>query len=103
MSLLLAQGLFKNAEKIAERDRIAPTAPVETFEGVSEVFESNPELTEIGTEEQYNAYLDTVFPDSKVKDIVYHGVIKGQKAFDSIMESGFIKNFPANGGKVEIR
>ena len=45
----------------------------EVKEGASEVFESNPELAEIGTEEQYNAYLNTVFPDSKVKDIVYHG------------------------------
>jgi len=51
-----------------------PSQPTtEVTEGVSEVFESNPELAEIGTEEQYNAYLDTVFPDSKVKDIVYHG------------------------------
>jgi hypothetical protein len=45
--------------------------------GVSEVFESNPELSSIGTAQQYSQYLDTVFPDSKVKDIVYHG--SGQK------------------------
>ena len=41
--------------------------------GVSELFESNPELAAIGTQQQYSAYLDTIFPDSKVKDIVYHG------------------------------
>ena len=40
--------------------------------GVDFVFEQNPELIKIGTKEQYSEYLDTIFPDSKVKDIVYH-------------------------------
>ena len=40
--------------------------------GVEELFDSNPELANIGTPEQYSQYLDTIFPDSKVKDIVYH-------------------------------
>jgi hypothetical protein len=40
--------------------------------GAQELFESNPELASIGTQEQYSQYLDTIFPDSKVKDIVYH-------------------------------
>ena len=42
-------------------------------EGVDFVFEQNPELAAIGTKEQYSEYLDTIFPESKVKDIVYHG------------------------------
>lgn len=42
-------------------------------EGVSQLFDSNPELASIGTVEQYSAYLDTIFPNSQVKDIVYHG------------------------------
>jgi hypothetical protein len=41
--------------------------------GVAELFESNSELANIGTAQQYSQYLDTIFPDSKVKDIVYHG------------------------------
>ena len=45
----------------------------EVKEGVSEIFESNPELSSIGTPQQYSAYLATIFPDSQVKDIVYHG------------------------------
>jgi hypothetical protein len=40
--------------------------------GVEELFDSNPELANIGTQEEYSQYLDTIFPDSKVKDIVYH-------------------------------
>jgi hypothetical protein len=51
-----------------------PTGPVvEVKKGVSELFESNPELANIGTPEQYSQYLDTIFPDSKVKDVVYRG------------------------------
>ena len=45
----------------------------EVKEGVEDLFNSNPELFTIGTQEQYSAYLDTIFPDSKVKDIVYRG------------------------------
>ena len=47
--------------------------------GVSELFESNTELAAIGTPEQYSQYLDTIFPSSKVKDIVYHGSSYGKK------------------------
>jgi hypothetical protein len=42
-------------------------------EGVDFIFEQNPELAQIGTKEQYSEYLDTIFPESKVRDIVYHG------------------------------
>lgn len=42
-------------------------------EGVDFLFEQHPELAAIGTKEQYSEYLDTIFPESKVKDIVYHG------------------------------
>jgi hypothetical protein len=42
-------------------------------EGVSELFDSTPELASIGTPQQYSAYLDTIFPDSQVKNVLYHG------------------------------
>ena len=52
-------------------------------EGVQELFESNSELANLGTVEQYNEYLDTIFPDSKVKDIVYHTNTQGRiKSFN---------------------
>ena len=44
-------------------------------EGITEVFESYPELTNIGTQEQYSQYLDTIFPDSEVKDILWHSTV----------------------------
>ncbi len=50
--------------------------------GVDFVFEQNPELTNIGTKEQYSKYLKTIFPESKVKDIVYHGTPKSFEKFD---------------------
>jgi hypothetical protein len=64
--------------------------------GVEELFESNPELSSIGTQEQYSQYLDTIFPESKVKDIVYHGVIKGREAYNNILKKGFDFKTPRN-------
>ena len=43
---------------------------IKVKEGVEDLFESNPELANIGTQTQYSQYLDTIFPDSKVKDIL---------------------------------
>ena len=74
--------MFENVEKISGMNIPGTPGIAETFEGVSEVFESNPELAEIGTEEQYNAYLNTVFPESQVKDIVYHGTDAEFDVFD---------------------
>ena len=42
-------------------------------EKIEEIFKSIPELSSIGTPEQYSKYLDSIFPDSQMKDIVYHG------------------------------
>lgn len=43
------------------------------------LFKEVPEMASIGTEEQYRDYLKTIFPSSKVKDIVYHGT---DRSFD---------------------
>jgi hypothetical protein len=42
------------------------------IDAINDLFKSNSELASIGTPEQYAKYLDTIFPNSKVKDIVYH-------------------------------
>lgn len=49
-----------------------PSSNIKVKSGVDSVFEQNPELASIGSREQYSHYLTTIFPDSKVKDIVYH-------------------------------
>ena len=50
--------------------------------GITREYESNPELVGIGTLEEYEAYLKTIFPDSKIKGIMYHG--KPGERFDAI-------------------
>lgn len=46
--------------------------------------------------QQYSQYLDTIFPDSKVKDIVYHGVTKGREAYNNILQNGFLTTNKSN-------
>jgi hypothetical protein len=72
---LASRGLGMHPTALAEVvERLRGTQQVTPIKsGVQEVFNSNPELANIGTAEQYSAYLDTIFPDSQVKDIVYHG------------------------------
>jgi hypothetical protein len=62
-----------------ELSKVSTVQDTRVKEGVDSVFESNPELASIGTQEQYSQYLDTIFPDSKVKDIVYHGTLPQNK------------------------
>lgn len=44
---------------------------------VQDLFKDNPILGKIGTPEQYREYLNTIFPNSKIKDIVYHSSFSG--------------------------
>ncbi len=40
-------------------------------DGVDFVFEQNPELSKIGTKEQYSQYIDSIFPETKINKIVF--------------------------------
>ncbi|MEN9582946.1 MAG: hypothetical protein RL641_900 [Candidatus Parcubacteria bacterium] len=42
-------------------------------DGVDFVFEKNPNLAQIGAKDQYSEYLDTIFPDSVMRMILYRG------------------------------
>lgn len=55
--------------------------------GVEYLFNSVPELSEIGTTEQYSKYLDTIFPDSENKDIWYHATNSDPKNIDRFKSS----------------
>lgn len=59
-------------EKSSITDIESKNPELKIKEGVDFVFEQNPELSKIGNKEEYSRYLETVFPESKVKDIVYH-------------------------------
>jgi len=41
-------------------------------ESLDFTFEQTPELAQIGTQQQYAEYLSTIFPESQVKNILYH-------------------------------
>jgi hypothetical protein len=53
---------------------------------VNFVFKQHPELKNIGTPEQYSQYLDTIFPNSKVKNVVYHA---GSNKIETFRENHF--------------
>ena len=46
------------------------------------MFEQNPELSKIGSKKQYSQYTESIFPESKIKDIVYHGTGEKFDEFD---------------------
>ena len=78
-TLSRAEEIALEYDLVGDNFLTSPNARVKP--GVEELFESNPDLADIGTQEQYSQYLDTIFPDSKVKDIVYHGTDKGFQGF----------------------
>lgn len=53
------------------------TVSEQVKDGVSALFEQNPEFSRIGSQEEYSNYLSSIFPESQVKDIVYRGQEKG--------------------------
>lgn len=57
--------------------------------GVDSVFNEYPELANIGTKEEYSQYLDTIFPNSQIKDIVYHASPSKFTKFNDPSGSGF--------------
>ena len=58
------------------------------IDAINFVFQQAPELENIGTKIQYLQYLSTIFPNSKVKDIVYHGTDKEFDKFKKPSELG---------------
>ncbi len=71
---------FDQSKKI--ENKIIPENKIK--KGVDSIFKKNVELAKIGTKEQYSKYLDTIFPESKLKEIGYH--------------NGEMKKFPENTG-----
>lgn len=55
---------------------------------INEVYNINPDIKQIGSQEQYIKYLETIFPESSTREILYHGT----DAEDKIFKEGFDKN-----------
>ena len=66
-------------------------------EGVDFVFEQSPELSQIGKKEQYSKYLDTIFSESEVKDIVYHASSNKIEKFRDSMFGTYFSHSPIQG------
>jgi len=61
------------------------------------IFEQNKELSLIGSKEQYNEYLRTIFPESKVSEIVYHSTNKDFEDFDKNKVGSRLEGAPVGG------
>ena len=70
--------MLEDARKRLAASESQPTSEVDAKtvtrkEQIADLFEANPKLAKVGTVEQYSAYLNTVFPNSTYKEILYHG------------------------------
>lgn len=61
--------------------------------GVEAVFKKYPELVSIGSAQQYSSYLDSIFPNSKFKDIVYHGRSESFEEFKPTKQRSSLTDF----------
>jgi len=64
---------------------------------VNFVYQQHPELAKIGTQEQYSRYLGTIFPSSKIKDIVYHSSPEKIEKFRENMFGTYFAYSPIQG------
>lgn len=85
-SNLTNEPLFSDSQYVditqpQEKPEVLPEYQEEVNEDIDYIFKEYPELNKIGTKEEYSNYLDTIFPNSKVKDIVYHGSHKKFETF----------------------
>jgi hypothetical protein len=83
------QGLAFNLDKMFTLDiptKTTITISEEQSEAIENVWNENPELKKIFKDNKslYQEYLNSIFPDSKVKDIVYHG---SDKTFEKFNEN----------------
>ena len=82
---------MKKFIKTAIREFLNENIDSKNKSGIDLAFKQHPELANIGTPEQYSQYLDTIFPNSQVKDIVYHGS-KTKKPDDIFVDTHIGKN-----------
>ena len=54
--------------------------------GVDFIYQQHNELANIGAPEQYSQYIESIFPNSKIKDIVYHS---GPNKIETFRENMF--------------
>ena len=83
-ALLQAQKLVEELPKgimnfhIIEKER-KEIEQLLKLNGIDFVFEKYPELNKIGSKQQYENYIKTIFPESVCQNIVYHGNKNGDE------------------------
>lgn len=78
------------AASVVKKDTILENPEIaKQKKNISELFELNTELSTIGSQEQYLEYIKTIFPESKVSDIVWHASLKDFKNESFKPESHF--------------
>ncbi|MEX0313537.1 MAG: hypothetical protein AB3N18_05125, partial [Allomuricauda sp.] len=50
---------------------------------INQIYKESKDLTDIGTKQQYKEYIKSIFPNSKVPNIVYHGSHNDFQKFES--------------------
>lgn len=80
-------------ENATEPIKLKDSSPEESATKLTEkIFSENKNISEIGTKEQYKEYLKTIFPESKLQDVVYHGSkTEGIEKFDKSKISGYLE------------
>lgn len=91
------RGLQETLNKVGEVIDSIQKASEKLNLNEGEDFELPNELNSIGSYEDYKEYLKTVFPDSQIKDIVYHGTMKGGKMKEE-GPKGFVTYFSTDKG-----
>lgn len=64
----------------------------ENIESIEDIFNLHTELKRIGTQEQYERYVKSIFPESVLHKIMWHGTLKERGDKDNIINKGFDPN-----------
>jgi hypothetical protein len=80
---LLKQNWLKGYKEVPKQLPGSPNAHAKLE--LQKFYESHPELSKIGNPKQYSKYLNTIFPESKIKDIMFHQTFA--KNFDTFKNS----------------
>ena len=70
---MVAYDIAKGEVESLAVEEVVEEGVVSPIKGINDVFELHPELSNIGSKQDYINYLTTIFPDSQLKDILFHG------------------------------
>lgn len=81
----ISKGVKSTSQSANKINSLGTSNIKEVNKDIEGLFKSNPELASIGTPEEYTTYLNTIFPESAIKDIMFHQTFA--KDFDTFKNS----------------